>query len=84
MILVEDRVERLRKRQRIYMQSKFGRVLEILISVDLTWLKKKTGILIRVKLRTTEFTLVNQKGVFKSRNGNLQNDKKKKKAVNRF
>lgn len=83
MILVEDRVERLRKRQRIYMQSKFGRVLEILISVDLTWLKKKTGILIRVKLRTTEFTLVNQKGVFKSRNGNLQNDKKKK-AVNRF
>lgn len=75
MILLKDRVERLREKKRLrktYIRNKFGRVLEILISIDLLWLKRKTGIQITVKLQTIELTLVNQKGIFKQRNRNLK------------
>lgn len=75
MILLKDRVERLREKKRLrktYIRNKFGRVLEILISIDLLWLKRKTGIQITVKLQTIELMLVNQKGIFKQRNRNLK------------
>lgn len=58
--------------RKTYIRNKFGRVLEILISIDLLWLKRKTGIQITVRLQTIELTLVNQKGIFKQRNRNLK------------